>query len=120
MAEPGHLLIFGLGYSGAAIGAAAAAVGFRVTGTTRRGDLVPSPGVAIIPFDAAEVAIATATHIVPTAAPGDDGDPALARYRAAIMAAPIGTFTQKMLRQPTELTRRPPTTAPVTLEIPPM
>jgi hypothetical protein len=28
------------------------------------------------------------------------------------MAAPIGTLTQKMLRQPTELTRRPPTTGP--------
>jgi hypothetical protein len=28
------------------------------------------------------------------------------------MAAPIGTFTQKMLRHPTELTRRPPTTGP--------
>ncbi len=88
MGEPGHLLVFGLGYSGSAIAAAALEAGYRVTGTTRRVDCTAPPGVALIPFDAAEPAIATATHIVPTAAPGDDGDPALARYGAALGSAP--------------------------------
>ncbi|MCB8883264.1 SDR family NAD(P)-dependent oxidoreductase [Acidisoma cellulosilytica] len=88
MADPRHLLIFGLGYSGAAIGEAAAAAGFRVTGTSRQSNLCPPPGVTLIPFDAAEAAIASATHIVPTAAPAESGDPALARYAAEIAAAP--------------------------------
>ncbi|MCB8874203.1 Rossmann-fold NAD(P)-binding domain-containing protein [Acidisoma silvae] len=88
MAETGHLLIFGLGYSGAAIAEAALAAGFRVTGTSRRPGLPPPPGATLIPFDAAEAAIATATHIVPTAAPAEHGDPALARYAAAIAVAP--------------------------------
>jgi nucleoside-diphosphate-sugar epimerase len=88
VAEAGHLLVIGLGYSGSAIAAAAAAAGFRVTGTTRQINRVAAPGVALIPFDAAEAAIATATHIVPTAAPDDDGDPALARYGAALAGAP--------------------------------
>lgn len=85
---PGHLLIFGLGYSGTAIAQAAVAAGYRVTGTSRQSGLVPPPGVAVVPFDAASDAITTATHIVPTAAPAEDGDPVLARYGAALAAAP--------------------------------
>jgi nucleoside-diphosphate-sugar epimerase len=84
----GHLLIFGLGYSGAAIGEAALAAGFKVTGTSRRADLQAPPSIALVPFDEAAPAIATATHIVPTAAPAEAGDPALARYATEIMAAP--------------------------------
>lgn len=87
MADP-HLLIFGLGYSGAAIAEAALAAGFQVTGTSRRADLVAPPGVTLIPFEAAEAAIATVTHVVPTAAPAEAGDPALARYGAALAVAP--------------------------------
>ena len=49
-----QLLIFGLGYCGAAI--AEAAAGFAVVATSRSG----APGC--IPFDAAETAIASATH----------------------------------------------------------
>jgi nucleoside-diphosphate-sugar epimerase len=88
VAEPGHLLILGLGYSGSAIAAAAAGAGFRVTGTSRRADHLAPPGVTVVPFDAAAPAIATATHIVPTAAPEDGGDPMLARYGAEIATAP--------------------------------
>jgi nucleoside-diphosphate-sugar epimerase len=85
MAEPGHLLIFGLGYTGAAIGAAAADIGCEVVGTSRRQpDLIAPPGVRVIPFDAAEPDLARATHIVATAAPDEGGDPVLARYGAAI------------------------------------
>jgi nucleoside-diphosphate-sugar epimerase len=75
-----RLLIFGLGYSGAAV--AKAASGFEVTGTSRSG------AVGTVPFDAAEAAIAAATHILSTVAPDEAGDPVLARYRKAIAAAP--------------------------------
>ncbi|HVY13780.1 MAG TPA: SDR family oxidoreductase [Rhodopila sp.] len=75
-----RLLIFGLGYSGTAI--ARAATGFAVIATSRSG------GGDAIPFDAAGPAIAEATHILTTAAPDAHGDPVLARYQAAIAAAP--------------------------------
>jgi nucleoside-diphosphate-sugar epimerase len=87
MSAPGRLLIFGLGYTGTAIGQAAAEAGFTVTGTSRQRGFVAPLGIAVIPFDAAEAAIATATHIVATAAPDDAGDPVLARYAGAIARA---------------------------------
>jgi nucleoside-diphosphate-sugar epimerase len=77
------LLIFGLGYTGTAIASAARTAGFSVTGTTRDG-LDGS-----IRFDAAADAISAATHLLTTAAPDDAGDPVLARYHAAIAAAPL-------------------------------
>ena len=75
-----RLLIFGLGYSGTAV--AKAANGFKVSGTTRSG-LADT-----LLFDAADEAIAAATHILSTAAPGETGDPVLERYGKAIAAAP--------------------------------
>ncbi len=84
-----RLLIFGLGYSGRAIGRAAVAAGFTVTATSRDpAGLPPETGVNIIPFDTAAAAIAGATHIVASAAPDEHGDPVLHRYRAEIAAAP--------------------------------
>ena len=77
-----HLLIFGLGYCGAAIAEHARAAGFTVAGTSRSG------AAGSIPFDNAGAAIAAATHILCTAAPDDAGDPVLALYAAAIAAAP--------------------------------
>ncbi len=83
------LLIFGLGYAGRAIAKAAAAAGFTVIATSRNpAGQGAQPGVTIIPFDAAAPAIAAATHIIATAAPGEQGDPVLARYAAQIAAAP--------------------------------
>lgn len=77
-----RLTIFGLGYCGAAIAQAAEASGaFAVIGTSRSG----APGC--VPFDKAEDAIASATHILSTAAPDENGDPVLARYAGAIAAA---------------------------------
>ena len=84
----GQLLIFGLGYTGTAIGRAAAAEGYVVTATSRQRGATAPAGIEVIPFDAAEAAIAKATHIVATAAPDTDGDPVLARYGAAIGHAP--------------------------------
>jgi nucleoside-diphosphate-sugar epimerase len=82
-----NLLIFGLGYSGRAIAAAAVAAGYAVTATTR-GTAAPQPGVTLIPFNRAYAAIEAASSIVATAAPDEHGDPVLARYREAIQAAP--------------------------------
>jgi nucleoside-diphosphate-sugar epimerase len=87
-APPGRLLIFGLGYSGSAIGQAAGQAGYSVTGTSRQAGHSGAPGVTLVPFEVAEAAIAEATHILATAAPDEAGDPALARYGAAIAAAP--------------------------------
>jgi nucleoside-diphosphate-sugar epimerase len=77
-----RLLLFGRGYTGAAIATAADAAGFTVIATTRQG-LDRS-----IRFDQAEAAIHSATHLLTTAAPDEAGDPVLARYGAAIAAAP--------------------------------
>lgn len=82
-----RLLIFGLGYCGAAVAGVARGAGFGVTGTARH-----ASGAETIPFDAAAPAIAEATHLlstVPPVAQGDTcGDPVLARYADAIAAAP--------------------------------
>jgi nucleoside-diphosphate-sugar epimerase len=77
-----QLLIMGLGYSGTAIARAARAAGFAVTGTTRAGT------EGSLRFDAAQAAIQSATHLLTTAGPDEAGDPVLARYAAAIAAAP--------------------------------
>jgi nucleoside-diphosphate-sugar epimerase len=88
VAQPGRLLIFGLGYTGAAIGLAAGAAGYAVSATSRQPARDGPAGVTVIPFADAAAAIAAATHIVATAAPDDGGDPALARYADAIAGAP--------------------------------
>ncbi|HEY0425003.1 MAG TPA: SDR family NAD(P)-dependent oxidoreductase [Rhodopila sp.] len=77
-----QLLVFGLGYTGSAIADAARSAGFLVAGTTRAG-LDQS-----LCFDQAEHAIQSATHLLTTAAPDQDGDPVLANYAGAIAAAP--------------------------------
>ena len=82
-----NLLIFGLGYTGRAIARAAIAVGYAVSATTR-GTAAEEPGVTLLPFNRAHQAIEAAHHIVATAAPDEHGDPVLARYRAALEAAP--------------------------------
>jgi nucleoside-diphosphate-sugar epimerase len=84
---PPRLLIFGLGYSGTAIGLAAAAAGFAVTGTSRDPSHAGVPGITLIPFEQAGGVLAEATHIVATAAPGEAGEPVLARYAEGIATA---------------------------------
>jgi nucleoside-diphosphate-sugar epimerase len=84
-----HLLIAGLGYTGHAAAREAARLGFRVTGTSRNPEaLVPPPGTRLIPFAAAGEALASATHLLVTAAPGEGGDPLLATAAEALAAAP--------------------------------
>jgi nucleoside-diphosphate-sugar epimerase len=82
-----NLLIFGLGYTGRAIAAAAISAGHAVSATTR-GTAADAPGVTLLPFNRAHAAIEAADYIIATAAPDEHGDPVLARYRAALEAAP--------------------------------
>ena len=81
-----HLLVFGLGYTGSALAAEAAARGLRVTAVTRRSGTAAPDGVSLAPF--ADPPWATATHLVATAAPQDGADPVLACHGPAIAAAP--------------------------------
>ena len=73
-----RLLIFGLGYSATRIAALATARGAVVTATTRDGR------VGTVRFDAADGALAAATHVLSSVPPDDAGDPVLARYRTAL------------------------------------
>jgi nucleoside-diphosphate-sugar epimerase len=82
-----NLLIFGLGYAGRAIAAAAIAAGYAVSATTR-GTAAGEAGITLLPFNRAQAAIEAAHYIIVTAAPDEHGDPVLARYRAALEAAP--------------------------------
>ncbi len=88
MAES-NLIIFGQGYTGTALAAQALQAGLPVTIVSRRPDASVPPGATLASFDAASSALAGATHLVATAAPDDRGDPVLARYGAAIAAAPL-------------------------------
>ena len=82
------LLIFGCGYSGTAVARAAQEAGFAVTVTSRDpAAMMPGQNIQVIPFGDAETAIAKATHLLATAAPGEAGDPVLVRYAKAIHAA---------------------------------
>jgi nucleoside-diphosphate-sugar epimerase len=84
-----HLLVFGLGYTGAAIAREAALRGLSVTVVTRHPSAAPpsleQAGIGVAPF--ASPPLASATHLVATAPPGEDGDPVLAAHAAAIVAA---------------------------------
>ncbi len=84
-----HLMVLGLGYTGTAIAASAAELGWQVTATSRNPSrLTPPPGISLIDFGDAGPELKSVTHLVQTAAPDEHGDPALARYGAEIAAAP--------------------------------
>ena len=73
-----HLFIFGLGYSAKRVRAAAEAIGWRVSATGGDGEFA---------FDderAVRAALSTASHVLSSVPPADDGDPVLARYGAAL------------------------------------
>ena len=89
-AVPGRLVVAGLGYAGAAVAREAAAAGWRVAGTARNPARASAPlGVKVVPFAEAGPAIAAATHLLVTAAPGEAGDPVLAAHGKAVRAAPF-------------------------------
>jgi hypothetical protein len=73
-----RLVVFGLGYCGAAVAAAAADDGLGVTGITRQTD-APSTRAALL----------QATHVLSSVPPGADDDPVLSRFGADLDAAPM-------------------------------
>ena len=89
-AIPGRLVVAGLGYAGTAVAREAVAAGWRVAGTARDpARAAAPPGVEVLAFAEAGPAIAAATHLLATAAPGEEaGDPVLAAHGDAVRAAP--------------------------------
>lgn len=83
-----HLVVFGLGYTGAALAQQAAAQGWPVTVVTRQTDAAPPPGATLAAFDDPADAIRRATHLVATAAPEAEGDPVLQHHAAVLAHAP--------------------------------
>lgn len=83
----GHMLILGMGYTGARLADALRERGWRVTGVKRG-----TGGPDVIAFDdqaAVLSGIAGASHILSSVPPARDGaDPVLARYGPAIATAP--------------------------------
>lgn len=98
----GRFFIFGLGYSAQALARALMTEGWTVAGTTRTADsalnlqaagfdaLVHGPDQAL---DVQNPAFAQATHLLGSAPPGADGDPALAVLGSAIRALPDLAWT---------------------------
>ncbi|WP_156677884.1 SDR family NAD(P)-dependent oxidoreductase [Sphingomonas profundi] len=79
------LLIFGPGYTASRIGAALRGRGWQVIAARRSaaaGDVAFDDAAAVLP------AIAAATHILSSVPPAEGEDPVLARYGAALAAAP--------------------------------
>ncbi len=73
-----NLLCFGMGYTARAL-AASLHEGWKITCTVRDGEaLAGFDGVA---FDDAKEALASASHVLVSAPPGEAGDPVLAHYR---------------------------------------
>lgn len=76
-----HLVICGLGYSGTAVARAAVERGMAVTATSRDpSGVTPPRGVDVVNFTDAAHALRSATHVLATAPPGEEGDPVLLAY----------------------------------------
>jgi nucleoside-diphosphate-sugar epimerase len=91
-----HMMIFGCGYSGTAIGRSFAKPGVQLSGTTRSADkaaLLQQDGIDSFVFDGETIDAAlldvmkSATHLVQSIAPGKAGDPLLRLLGADIRAA---------------------------------
>ena len=82
-----HLLVFGLGYCGAAVAIAARAQGITVSATSRDpARIAVSPEITLLPFGASLPR--DVTHVLATAPPDEDGDPVLRLYASALRATP--------------------------------
>jgi nucleoside-diphosphate-sugar epimerase len=86
VAMANHMLIFGMGYSANHLARRLAKDGWRVTGTRRVAD---GDSIAFDDEPAVHAAIQSASHILSSVPPERDGrDPVLAKYEAAVSAAP--------------------------------
>ncbi|MEM9784475.1 MAG: SDR family oxidoreductase, partial [Pseudomonadota bacterium] len=95
MTTPGTMLALGHGYSCDALSRRLVPAGWRVIGTTRsaeKAQALTALGVEPVIWDGTDMppllaaALAEATHIVASAAPGPDGDPAIGALGDAILA----------------------------------
>ena len=90
-----NVFVFGLGYSAVETAAILLEGGWRVSGTVRSAAKAAEPekgGASPILFDdraAVEKALQTATHLLVSTPPGEEGDPALAAYEQALRGAPL-------------------------------
>jgi nucleoside-diphosphate-sugar epimerase len=73
-----RLVVFGLGYCGAAVAGAATGNGLEVAGITRQTDAATT-----------RAALARATHVLSSVPPGEDEDPVLSRFGADLDMAPM-------------------------------
>lgn len=81
-----HMVIFGLGYTAGRLARRLIGEGWRVTATRRS---AVDGALAFDDVDAVRTSLATATHIISSVPPGEDGrDPVLTRYGADIMTSP--------------------------------
>ena len=89
-----NLFVFGLGYSATATAAILQTGGWRVSGTVRsaaKAAELATKGLSSILFDdraAVENALQTATHLLVSTPPGDNGDPALSAFGPAVLDVP--------------------------------
>ena len=98
MTEPLRLFVFGLGYSALALLREVRDRAAPVAGTVRTAEKaarLTAEGVDALVFDGTAPgegvrdALAAATHLLVSVAPGETGDPVLAHHRADIAAAPL-------------------------------
>ncbi|KUO55094.1 MAG: NAD(P)-dependent oxidoreductase [Alphaproteobacteria bacterium BRH_c36] len=91
-----HVVCFGFGFSAQALAPRLKAQGWRVSGTSRSAEgaaKIRTAGFEAVIFDGATAsegvrdALATATHIVVSAPPGEVGDPVLIQHLADIASA---------------------------------
>ncbi|MBM3569439.1 MAG: SDR family NAD(P)-dependent oxidoreductase [Alphaproteobacteria bacterium] len=91
-----HLFCFGLGYTAEALARTMLAKGWRVAGTVRepaRADELRKLGIEIFAFDRARAladpvaALGLGAHVLSSIPPDEDGDPALDRHAADLIAA---------------------------------
>jgi nucleoside-diphosphate-sugar epimerase len=92
--KPGVLLSLGHGYSARALARRLVPQGWRVLGTIRdpaQAETLRAEGVEplIWPLDSLAPALAEASHVLTSIAPGPDGDPVLARHAKDLAAARI-------------------------------
>jgi nucleoside-diphosphate-sugar epimerase len=80
-----HMLILGMGYTGARLAARLRGDGWQVTGVRRAAD---AEALAFHDEGAVRASISQATHIISSVPPEGEADPVLTRYGAAIAAAP--------------------------------
>ncbi len=91
-----HLVCFGFGFSAGVLAERLSPQGWRITGTSRSAEGVErirARGFEAAHFDGTAqsddvaAALETASHLLISAPPGDDGDPVLAHHQADIIAA---------------------------------